>query len=172
MYNKAYILTKHFLLPYTKLISENKVLPSGCCSLLLSCVWLFVTPWLQHTRLPVLHYLPEFAETHVHWVSDAIQSSHPLPPPSPPALNLLSIKCFSMSWLSLSGGQSIGVSVSALPMNILGWFPLGLTGLTTLLSKGLSGVLSSTTVWRHRFFGTPPSLPSSAPSRTWPPGWP
>ena len=37
---------------------------------------------------PVLHYLPEFAQTHVHWVDDAIQPSHPLSPPSPPALNL------------------------------------------------------------------------------------
>ena len=37
---------------------------------------------------PVLHYLPEFAQTHVHWVGDAIQTSHPLSPPSPPALNL------------------------------------------------------------------------------------
>ena len=37
---------------------------------------------------PVLHYLPEFAQTHVYWVNDAIQPSHPLPPPSPPALNL------------------------------------------------------------------------------------
>ena len=38
--------------------------------------------------LPVLHYLPEFAQTHVHWVGDAVQTSHPLSPPSPPALNL------------------------------------------------------------------------------------
>ena len=53
---------------------------------LLSCVWLFVTPWTPD--FPVLHYLPEFAQTHVHWVSDAIQPSYPLSPPSPPALNL------------------------------------------------------------------------------------
>ena len=44
---------------------------------------------------PVLHYLPEFAQTHVHWVSDAIQPSHPLLPPSPPALNFPSIRVFS-----------------------------------------------------------------------------
>ena len=43
---------------------------------------------LQHTRLPVLHYLPEFAQTYVHWVGDAIQPFHPLSPPSPLALNL------------------------------------------------------------------------------------
>ena len=43
---------------------------------------------LQHTRLPCPSHLPELAQTHVHWVSDAIQPSHPLSPPSPPALNL------------------------------------------------------------------------------------
>ena len=43
---------------------------------------------LQHARLPVLHYLQEFAQVHIHWVSDAIQPSHPLSSPSPPALNL------------------------------------------------------------------------------------
>ena len=40
--------------------------------------------WLQHARLPILHHLPELAQTQVHWVSDAIQSSHPLSSPSPP----------------------------------------------------------------------------------------
>ena len=49
---------------------------------------------------PVLHYLPEFAQTHIHWVGDAIQTSHPLPFPSPPALNL------SLNqWLLTSSGQ-------------------------------------------------------------------
>ena len=51
---------------------------------LLSRVWLFVTPW---TVFPVFHYLPEFAQVHVHWVSDAIQPSHSLSP-SFPALNV------------------------------------------------------------------------------------
>ena len=60
---------------------------------------------------------------------------------------------FLMSWLLASGGQSIGVSTSAsvLPMNIQDWFPLGLTGLISLQSKGLSRVFSSTTVWKHQF---------------------
>ena len=58
---------------------------------------------------------------------------------------------FLMSQLFASGGQSIGAlaSASVLPMNIQGWFPLGLTGLISLLSKELSRVFSSTTVWRH-----------------------
>ena len=57
-----------------------------------------------------------------------------------------------MSWLFPSHGQRIGASASVLPMNIQGWFPLRLTGLISLLSKGLSGVFSSTTVQRHQFF--------------------
>ena len=67
---------------------------------------------------------------------------------------------FPMSQLFTSGGQSIGASASAsvLPMNIQGWFPLGLTGLISLLSKGLSRIFSSTTVRKHQFFSTQPSL--------------
>ena len=53
---------------------------------------------------------------------------------------------FPMSWLFASGGQSIRASASVLPMNIQCWFPLGLTGLISLQSKGLSRVLSSTMV--------------------------
>ena len=62
---------------------------------------------------------------------------------------------FPVSWLFTSGGQSIGTSAlaSVLPMNIQGWFPLGLIGLISLLSKGLSRVFSSTTFWKHQFFG-------------------
>ena len=91
---------------------------------------------------PVFHYLPEFAQTHVHWVSDSIQSSHPLSPPSPPALSLPSTRVFSNEIALWIMGQSIGISASAsvLPMSIQGWFPLGLTGLI-LLCKGLSRVL-------------------------------
>ena len=62
---------------------------------------------------------------------------------------------FLMSRLCASGGQSIGASASAsvLPMNIQDWFPLGLTGLISLQSKGISRVFSNTTVQRHQFFG-------------------
>ena len=67
---------------------------------------------------------------------------------------------FSMSCLFASDDQNTGVSASAsvFPGSIQGWFPLRLTGLMSLLSKGLSEVLSSTTVWRHWFFGAPLSL--------------
>ena len=67
---------------------------------------------------PVCHQLPELAQTHVHQVSDAIQPSHLLSPPSPfPATG-----SFPVSWLVASGGQTIGASASALvlPMNIQG----------------------------------------------------
>ena len=67
---------------------------------------------------------------------------------------------FQMSQFFTSGGQSIGVSASAsvLPMNIQDWLPLGLMGLISLLSKGLSRVFSNTTVQKHQFFGTQLSL--------------
>ena len=67
---------------------------------------------------------------------------------------------FPMSQCFTSGGQSIGVSASAsvLPINIQDWFPLGLTGLISSQSKGLSRVFSNTTVQKHQFFSAQPSL--------------
>ena len=67
---------------------------------------------------------------------------------------------FPMSQFFTSGGQSIGVSVSASvpPMNIQDWFPLGWIGWISLQSKGLSRVFSNTTVQKHQFFGTQLSL--------------
>ena len=77
---------------------------------------------------------------------------------------------FPMSCLFASGSQSVGASASAsawvLPMNIQDWFSLKLTGLISLLSKGLS-VFSSTTVQKHKFFGTQPSLWSSSQIHAW-----
>ena len=71
---------------------------------------------------------------------------------------------FPVSWLFPPGGQRTGASSSAsvLPMNIQDWFPLGLTGLISLQSKRLSRVFSSTTVQKHQFFGTQPSLWSNS----------
>ena len=76
---------------------------------------------------------------------------------------------FQRSQLFTSGGQSIGASVSAPvhPINLLGWFPLELTGLISLLSKGLSGVFSNTTIQKHQFFDTQPSLWSNSHIHTW-----
>ena len=98
--------------------------------------------------LPVHHQLPEFTQSHVHWVSDAIQPSHPLSSPSPPALNPSQHESFPTSQLFTSGGQSTGVSAlaSVLPKKSQGWSPLEWTGWISLQSKGLSRVFSSTTV--------------------------
>ena len=76
---------------------------------------------------------------------------------------------FPVSQFFTSGGHSIGTSASAsvLPMNIQDWFPLGLTGWTSLQSKRLSRVLSNTTVQKHKFFSTQPSLWSSSHIHTW-----
>ena len=101
--------------------------------------------------ITVLRYLLDFAQTHVHWFSDAIQPSHCLSSSSPPALNLS-----QHLGLFAPGGRSIGASASAsvLPVNIQGWFPLGLTGLISLLTKELSRVFPSTTasILRHSAF--------------------
>ena len=110
--------------------------------------------------LPVHHQLPEFTQTHVHWVSDAVQRSHPLWSPSPPALKSFPASgSFPVSQFLASGGQNIGVSASTsvLPMNIQDWFPLGWTGQISLQSKGLSSLLqhhSSKTeiLWCSAFF--------------------
>ena len=138
---------------------------------LLSHVQLFVTPWTAAMQgFPVLHYLPEFAEIHVHWVSDAIRSSHPLSSHSLPALNLSQTSgSFPVSRLLTWGGQSIGssASTSILPMNIQAWFPLRLTCLIFLQSKKLSRVSSSTTFQKHQFYSTQPSLWSNSYIHTW-----
>ena len=116
----------------------------------LSHVWLCDPMDWSTPGFPVLHHLLELAQTQVHWVGDAIQLSHPLSSPSPPAFNLSQHQGLSQWQFLASGGQSIGVSASAsvLPINIQNWFPLGLIGLISLQSKGLSRVFSNTTQFR------------------------
>ena len=124
----------------------------------LSRVWLF-TPWTAHARLPRPSLSPGVCSSscplsgycHPTILSSVVPFSSQLQ--SFPASG-----SFPMSQLFTSGGQRIGASASALPMNTQGWFPLGLTGLISLLSKGLLRVFSSTTVWKYQFFGTQPSL--------------
>ena len=111
--------------------------------------------------LRVHHQLPEFTQTHVHWVGEAIQPSHPLPSPSPPApQSLPASRSFQMNQFFSSGGQSIGASASAsvLPMNTQDWFPSGWTGWISYQSKGLSRVFSNITVQKHQFFSAQLSL--------------
>ena len=105
--------------------------------------------------LPVHHQLLEFTQTHVHWVGDAIQPSHSLSSPSPPAFNFSSIRVFSnesvlpIRWLKYwSFSFSISPSYGYL-------FHLGWTEWISLQSKGLSRVFSNTTVQKHQFIAKP-----------------
>ena len=92
--------------------------------------------------LPVPHQLPDFIQTHVHRVGDAIQPSHPLSSSFPPAPNPSQHQSFPMNQLLAWGGQSAGVSALAsfLPENTQGWSPSEWTGWISLQSKGLSRV--------------------------------
>ena len=140
---------------------------------LLNHVQLFLTSDCSMPGLPVPHHLPEFAQAHLHCIHDAVQPSHLLKSSSPSALNLSQNQGLSQ-WVvySYQMAKNHAASASVLPVNIQGWFPLRLTGLIFLLSKGLSGVFSSTTAWMHQFFGILPSLLSSFHNCTWPPGRP
>ena len=141
-----------------------------CCSVTKLCTTLFDPMDCSTPGFPVLHYCLEFLQIHVHFVSDTIQPSHPLLipfsccPPSFPASGSFPICC-----LFASAGQSIGAStsVSVLPETIQGWFLLGLIGLISLLSKGLSIVMSSTTIRKHQSFGVHPSLWFNSNICTW-----
>ena len=122
---------------------------------------------LQHAfPSPTPKVCPSSRSLH-RWCHPAISSSDTLfsfCPQSFPASGT-----FPVSQLFASGPSA---SASVLPMSIQGCFSLRLTGLIFLLSKGLSGVFSSTTVWKHQFFGILPSLWSSSHNRTWPLGRP
>ena len=119
-----------------------------------------MTPWTAAHQASLFHHLSEFAQTHVHWVTDAIQPSHPLSSPSPPAFNLSQHQSL-FQWVG-SSHEVAKVLDLQLQHQSFQWifrvdflkdFPKGLTGLISLMSKGLSRVFSST-FWRHQFFGT------------------
>ena len=134
----------------------------------LSRVQLFVTPMdCSMSGLLVHHQLPEFTQTHVHRVGDAIPSS--VIPFSSHLQSLQASESFQMSQFFASGGQSIGVSASAsvLPMKIQDWLHLGWTGLISLQSKVLSRVFSDTTVQKHQYFSAQLSLKSNSHIHTW-----
>ena len=134
---------------------------------LLSCIWLCNSMDCSMPGCPSLS--PGiFLDTHVHWWCHPTISSSIAPFSSYPQ-SFPASESFPISVLFTSGGQSIGASASAsvLPMNIQGWFLLGLTGLISLLSKRLPRVFSSTTVWKHQFFGVQPSFWSNYHICTW-----
>ena len=112
---------------------------------------------------PVPHHILELAQTHVHRVHDAIQPSHPLLSPSPPAFNLSQHQgLFNKSALHTKWPKywSLSLSIST-SVNIQDWFALGLTRLI-LQSKGLSRVFSNTTVQKYQFFDTQTSWCSNS----------
>ena len=118
----------------------------------LSHVWLFATPWTKAHQAS-LPFLISLSLLKLMSIESVMPSDHFIlcPPFSSCLQSFPASGSFPMSWLYESGGQSIRVSVlaSVLPMNIQGWFLLGLTGLISLLSKGLSRVFSSTTVQKY-----------------------
>ena len=125
---------------------------------------------LQHTRLPYPSPSPGACSNSCplsQWCHPTISSS--VIPFSSCLQSFQAPGSFLKSQIFAASGQSIGVSAlaSVHPMSIHGWFPLGLTGLISLKSKGLSRVFSNTTVEKHQFFGTQPSLWSISHIHTW-----
>ena len=115
---------------------------------------------LQHSKLPCPSQSPGVCSNSCpssQWYHPTISSS--VSPFSSCPQSFPVSESFPNNWLFTSGGQSIWASVSAsvLPMNIQVWFLLGLTGLISLQSKGLSRAFSSTTIWKHQFFGSQPN---------------
>ena len=114
--------------------------------------------------LPAHHQLLEFTQTHVHQVGDAIQPSHPLLSPSPPAPNRLSIRVFSNeSTLCIRWPKYWSFSFSIIPSKEHpGLTSFRMDWLDLLAVKGLSRVFSNTTVQKHQFFGAQPSSQSNS----------
>ena len=144
-----------------------RIISSKNDKLLFSCSVMSDSLWphgLQHIRLPCPSLPPRVCSNPCplsQWCHLTVSSSVA---PFFSCLQSFLVSASSLvSQFFSSGGQSIGpsASVSVLPMSIHGWFPLRLTGLISLKSKGLSGVFSSTTIWKHQFFSAQPSLWSS-----------
>ena len=172
------LLTRHFLLVTSNNLLPKCVLDSMCPPSLKTHIYTppsvqfnrsFVSDslWphgLQHTRLPYPSPTPGACSNSCpssRWRHLTISFSLV---PFPSCLQSFPASgSFPMSQFS-SGGQSIGASASAsvLPMNSQDWFPLEWTGWISLLSKGLSRVFTNTTVRKHQFFGTQPSLWSNS----------
>ena len=135
-----------------------------CCSVAQSCPALCDLMDCSTPGFPVHHHLPELAQTHVHWVGDAIQSSHPLSSLSS-AFNLSQLQGL-FQWVSslyqVAKILELQLQHQSFQVNIQGWFLLRLTGLLSLLSKGFSRIFSSTRVQKHQFFSTQPSLWSNS----------
>ena len=133
-----------------------------CCSVVQSCLTLWDTMDWSTPHFPVLHYLLKFALSHIHWVHDAIQPSHPLLPPSP-AFNLSQHHSL-FQWVGSSHQVTKVLELQLQHLSFLWTLRvdfLSLTCLVSLLSKRLSKVFSNATVQRHQFFGVQPSWSNS-----------
>ena len=128
---------------------------------------------LQHARFPYPSPSPVFFPNSCSlywWCHPSVSFSATLfsfCPQSFPASGTFPVNCV---FTSDDQNTEASASASVLSRNIQSWSPLRLTGFISLLSKGLSGVFSRTTVRRHQFFGFLPSLQSSSHNRTWPLG--
>ena len=132
----------------------------GCCSVAKPCPTLCDSVDCSTLGSPVLHYLLAWICLNScplsQWYYLTISSS--AAPLSFCLQYFPASRSFPMSQLFTSSGQSIAASASVLPMNIKGWFPLGLMGLISLQSKELSRVFSNITIQKHQFFSIQPSL--------------
>ena len=135
----------------------------------LSHARLFVTQWTAAPQaslsITISWNLLKFMSIELVMPSNHLFLCHPL---SSCPQSFSASESFPVSWLFASGGQSIRASASIPPMNIQDWFPLGLTGLISLMSKELSRVFSNTTVQKHQFFSTQLSLQPNCHIHTWP----
>ena len=134
-----------------------------------SCLTLWDPMYCSTPVFPVHHQLLEFSQTHLHWVGDAIQPSHPLSSPSPPAFNLSQHQGL---FQSVSSSHQVTKALELQVQHqsfqwIFNRFPLGLTGWISLQSKGHSRVFSNTTVQKHQFFSAQLSLQSNSCIHTW-----
>ena len=137
------------------------ILQVSCCSVAQSCPTLCNPMDCSMPGFPIHHHLLQLAQTHVQWVSDGIPPiSYSCVPFSSCLQSFPASGSFLMSQLFTSGGQSIGASGLApvLPVDTPDWLPLGLTGLISLLSKGLLRVFpncsskASVLWWCSSFF--------------------
>ena len=144
--------------------------PNSCCySISKSCLTCSDPSDCNTPGFPVIHYLPKFAQTHVHWVNDAIQPSHPLSPSSPSALNLSQHQGL-FQWLR-SSHQMVKVLELQLQHQSFQWiFRVDfLEGWLVwyLCCPRDSQEFSSPTVQKHQLFGTQPSLWTNSHIHTW-----
>ena len=126
---------------------HTTLFPICCCSVAQLCPTLFNPIDSSTPGFPLVHYLPEFAQTHVHWVNDVCHPPLLLPSIFPIISVFSNESALPIRWPKY---WSFDFSTS-LPMNIQSWFPLELTALISLLSMGLSRVFSSTTIQKQQF---------------------